>query len=152
TEADPSRTRALLLLAAECLSTVQVQPELVDRASLALRAILPPRSMHEAELLGRSGEGVVRWLSSFTQESEDTVLACLHAAAVTGSPAGLAVIVDYLPYIKSQRMQAELVDAWRYFDTKEYAEAVLSQAPFTGYTFKFSSTETLSMAPMIRGL
>ena len=151
-ESDKNRARDLLLLAAECLSTARVEPELVDRAAQALKAILPPRSMHEAELLGRSGEGVIRWLSNYAHESEDTVAVCLHAAAVTGSPAGLSVIVDYLPHIRSRQLKLALIDAWRYFDVTEYAEAVLSQVSFGDCAVRFANIETLSVAPIIRDL
>ena len=145
-------TRELLLLAAECLSTARVEPDLVDRASQALNRILPPRSLREAELIGRSGEGVIRFLSKYTNESDEIVAACLHAAAITGSTAGMAVIASYLPFIRSSQLKSALLDAWQYFDAEEYAKVILARVPFGEYNVRFTNVETLSVAPIIRSL
>lgn len=123
----PTRRRELLLLMAECLSaTESVDSDVLRSAAAMLREILPPATIVEAELIGRSGEDVLRWLGGHAHQGDAVVAACIRAAAVSGSPIGLDVIMGYRSRITSPRLKREIVRAWRYFDATEYAENVLA--------------------------
>jgi hypothetical protein len=138
-EADDSRE--LLLLAAECLSAAQsVEPQIVDRSFEMLRAILPPRTSAEAELIGRGNDGILPWLSGYHDEDDETVAACIRAAAVAGGPIALDLIVGYCARATSRIVRAELLRDWKYFDATEYARRVLSKMPLDDAQLVLSTT------------
>ena len=138
--------RDMLLLAAECLSVASVEPTLADRASRMLRKILPPRTIHEAEIIGRSGEDLIRWLANHENESDEIVAACIRAAAVTSSPAGLNVIASYRNRVRSDVLKHELLNDWQYFDAAEYSKEILAQVPLDDLRVRLTSTEMLEAA------
>jgi hypothetical protein len=142
--------RGLLLLAAECLSGASVEPDMADRASEMLRVILPPSGLQEAELIGRSGEGVVRFLSGYDEDPDEVVAACLRAAAVAGGPAGLDVIVGYSDRVRSPELVQELIANWQYFDAELYAREVLSGIDFDENAVRLTGPETLRAAKYLR--
>jgi Leucine-rich repeat (LRR) protein len=144
--------RGLLLLAAECLSVASVEPDLANRASRMLRKILPPRTIHEAEIIGRSGEGVIRWLANHEAESDEVVAACLRAAAVTGSPIGLNIIGSYRGRIRSAALKHELLNDWQYFDPAEYSKEILTGISLDDLPVRLTSTEMLEAARYLTDL
>lgn len=123
--------RVQLLLVAECLSAANsVLPDLVARASTAVREILPPRTEEEANLVGAFGEGILPWLNH--QSDLDTAVAshCIRAASLIGGPAALDVIQTYSTSGDASKLQEPLLEAWDRFNINEYADRVLRDVRF----------------------
>lgn len=136
--------RETFLLAAECLSAARgVEESVIDRATHLLTQILPPRTIHEAELLGRGNDGIIPLLAGYADEPDETVTACVRAAAVAGGPAGLNLIASYRDRAAAQAVRAEILRDWQYFDAAAYAQRVVSQIALG------DTSLVLSTAPMV---
>ncbi|MER5643883.1 NACHT domain-containing protein [Streptosporangium sp. NPDC002524] len=145
--------RSLLLLAAECISVGRrVENASAARAREALTAILPPRSIEEAELIGGGGEGMIRWLSRYTDQPPQTQAACVHAAAVLGGDDGLEVIAQYARTAGEQDVVDEIIRCCERFEVDDYVDRVLSHLPLDDVTVHVTSEKLLARVGRLVGL
>jgi NACHT domain len=143
--------RRLILLAAECLASGRkIDGQISARCRAALRTILPPRNMTEAEFLAGGGEGVVSWLASYDPESADIAAACVRAASLVGGPVALDVLRRISRGPWSQAVLEDLAACWLTFDPKEYAQSVLSSLGLSKATLKLVEPEAIENVRYVR--
>jgi hypothetical protein len=118
------------LLAVSCLQEVRsLDPELLQAVEKVIPSLLPPRSQDQAEQLSSAGEALIPLLAQYWTRDVERIAYTIRAASLVGGPQAL----DLITYAVSQHpsrerspgLKDELVRAWQYFDTEEYARRVL---------------------------
>ncbi|MGH3752802.1 MAG: hypothetical protein ACRDRP_08930 [Pseudonocardiaceae bacterium] len=129
-EAEPKHCRRLRLLAAACLDTAQVvDPEVTSRVEAAVDALVPPRGQNETRSLALAGGRVLRRLPSTLDGLTDaSAAASVKTAALIGGPEALRLLARWAPDPRGA-VQRAFAQVWRYFDPRDYAAAVLRDAP-----------------------
>ncbi|MGH3624430.1 MAG: NACHT domain-containing protein, partial [Sciscionella sp.] len=124
--------RQLRLLAAACKeNATEAPPEILDKVHDSVRSLAPPRNLRESRSLATVGETVLDYLPTDLHAlTEAQAAACVRTAALVNGPRALKLLGRYSVDNRA-RVQEELVDSWRYFDPKGYAETVLADAPLT---------------------
>jgi thymidylate kinase len=124
--------REILLLVAECVTAAgQVDPEVAAAARSAVSAVLPPRSVAEADLLTGLGEALLPWLDVRDDMSAAVVQACVAAAARIGGPEALSTIARHSRSARGREVAQVFVDSWSYFEPSSYAVKVLRNVDLT---------------------
>ena len=112
-------TREGLLLAAECISAAgPIEEKIAERASVAIRKILPPTSDEEAALVAAFGEGILPWLNSPESASPATISHCVRTAALIGGPGALDVISGYSTNPIAANIEENFLEVWDRFERK----------------------------------
>jgi Leucine-rich repeat (LRR) protein len=121
-----SDSRETLLLAAECLSAASgIEPVVADKASSAIRRILPPRTDEEADLVAGFGEGILAWLEAGIDTHPEFARYCIRSAALIGGRGALDVISRYSQRAGSSELAPLLLENWDRFDPELYVQFVL---------------------------
>jgi hypothetical protein len=122
------------LIAVACLDEIRgADPHVVHSIENAIPALLPPRSMDQAEALSHAGERLIPHMERVSEsligpESAPTI----RSLALIGSPDALEVIAriahNSTRATKSDRLDllSELMRSWQYFEPNDYARNVLS--------------------------
>jgi energy-coupling factor transporter ATP-binding protein EcfA2 len=128
-DTEAKHCRRLRLLAAACLDTAQViDPTVTGRVEAAVEALLPPRGKNETGSLALVGARMLRMLpSSLDGLSDASAAACVKTAALIGGPEALRLLARWAPDSRSA-VQRTLAQVWRYFNPRDYANAVLRDA------------------------
>ena len=151
-EASPTQWRELILLAAECISAVEVQPEVSARAKVAISKLLPPRTTEEAvSAVSGFSEGILPWLVETDAESwsQSTIRACIHAVGLIRGRNALALMSQYSMRYVGHVPDRAFLDEWAKFDVIEYARRVLANLPLAE-TFTIKNSVQLQAATDIR--
>ena len=130
-EEDPRHARHLRLLAAACLETVSnADPDVIARVEAVRREQpVPPRSLRETRSLSSIGHRVLRYLPRDLSEFTEAVAAAsVRAAALTAGPEALKLLRIYAQDSR-EAVQAQLVQAWQYFDPEQFAIEALADSP-----------------------
>lgn len=118
---------SLDLLALACLEVSPVlDPSLVDAIRTRLKALIPPKTLSEAQDIAAVGEPAVLGLREVDPESVDeaTAVSVISTLCLIGGDAAL----DALRVWKNDErllVRAELIRAWSSFDSERYANVVL---------------------------
>jgi hypothetical protein len=146
-------TRSLLLLIAECLdSAIRIDAPVAHRATQKLSELFPPRTMDEADLIGRANHDVLGLLNGHEDKGSAIIAACVRAAVVSGLPDGLDVVERYSSCTTDPTIAEEVVKGWVRFDAEEYAERVLTNLPLEDMTLTINHTDCFSSTRVLRNL
>lgn len=124
------------LLAVSCLQEVRsLDPDLVQAVEKVIPSLLPPRSLAQAEQLSSAGAPLIPLLAQHWARDAKKVSYTIRAACLVGGPSALDLITDILARnqstpVQSQsrsRLDDEIMRAWQYFDTEDYARRVISK-------------------------
>ncbi|MCX5304542.1 NACHT domain-containing protein [Streptomyces sp. NBC_00160] len=123
---DRGTDRSVLLAYASLQFAAELDPALRAEAEAAVRHLLPPRNIDEAQELGRTGPLVLELLA-------DPGTADDHEALMAVTAAGETVSELAIPYLarfhdsSSPEVRRALVSLWGRFDTRAYAREVLAR-------------------------
>jgi hypothetical protein len=133
-EREPRYARRLRLLSAACLETMTVMsPELAGRIDEAIDSLVPPRAARESRSLALAGDRVLGHLpKTLDGVSEAGAMACIYTAAYVGGNSAIDVLQSYASDARL-RVQSALQGVWMFFDAREYAREVLSNAPLLNW-------------------
>jgi NACHT N-terminal Helical domain 1/NACHT domain len=122
--------RKLLLLAAACLETAnRLPPELIHEVEDSLNPLFPPTKASEARSLALGSPRSLACLPTTVQHlPSGTAAACVQAAAYMNQDGSIELLSKYAKDTRP-RVQQDLIKMWRLFDTSEYAQKVLAEAP-----------------------
>ncbi|WP_405840480.1 NACHT domain-containing protein [Streptomyces platensis] len=113
------------LLAMACLEhATEVDPRVRDEVNERARAILPPRSREESQLLAEVGPLVLELLPGPEGLEDDEAQEVVATAALIGSDAALEVMKRFRKHPASGA-QHQLALSWPQFDTETYAREVI---------------------------
>lgn len=128
-EAEPRHCHRLRLLTAACLETIpDVPAALRDRVNACLARLIPPRNTDEARPLASVGEEILsRMPASLTSLTAGEAVASVRAVWLINGSRAMDCLSRYACDPRS-KVQDELVNAWGYFDPREYARRVLGDA------------------------
>lgn len=119
------RTR-LHLLATACLEqATELDPEVRAAVERRAAALLPPRTVHEAEELAAVGPVILDLLPGPEGLPEVEAAAVVHTAANVGGDAALTLLKRYR-VCPSPDVRRVLAGRWGSFDVTEFAEEILS--------------------------
>ncbi|MFJ3953613.1 NACHT domain-containing protein [Streptomyces libani] len=115
------------LLAMACLEhATEVDPRVRDEVNERARAILPPRSREESQLLAGVGPLVLELLPGPEGLEDDEAQEVVATAALIGSDAALEVMKRFRDH-PAIGARAQLASTWTQFDTATYAREILQR-------------------------
>ncbi|MEV5611607.1 NACHT domain-containing protein [Streptomyces sp. NPDC052225] len=116
----------LTLLALACLQdATSVDQEVVEEVRARAAALIPPRSVTEAEQLAQAGPLVLELLPGPEGLSEEEAHAVTVTASRLGGEGALPVLKKFRGH-PSLMVRRQLVGTWHRFDPQEYADEVLA--------------------------
>ncbi|GAA1869853.1 NACHT domain-containing protein [Pseudonocardia ailaonensis] len=148
------RSRQIRLLTAACLETAkdELLPETSAKVDRVLSSLIPPARLPEARALAILGDDALKMLPASLEGLRDTeAAACVECAAFVGNDRSLRMLSGYASDARP-RVQAQLVNAWRYFDTEKYAREVLADAPLDRGRLQIGRTEVLPYLGYLKNL
>ncbi|WP_327736721.1 NACHT domain-containing protein [Streptomyces nojiriensis] len=116
--------RSVLLAYASLQYATELDPALRAEAETAVRHLLPPKSVEEAEELGRTGPLVLELLVDPAEAGEDEALMAIAAAGETLSDLAIPYLAGFRD-APSAVVRHALVSLWGRFDRREYAREVI---------------------------
>lgn len=151
-ELDEPHRHRLQLLAVACLETTPVLPkELQDEIQVVLEGLIPPRSMSEAKAIASAGEVAVPLLAAAGGGPVTTVAPTVRALGLIGGPAAMVALEEVS---EDQRLTVarELVKAWDFFPTEEYARRVLRRSSLEKGALGIADPDQLASIPFLEHL
>ena len=134
----------LQLLAVACLETTPVLPkELQEDIGRVLEGLIPPRSMSEAKAIASAGEVAVPMLAPAVGGPVATAAPTVRALGLIAGPAAMATL-EKAGGDRRVTMARELLKAWDFFPTEEYAQRVLGRSPLERGELTVSDPEQLA--------
>ncbi|WP_103344323.1 NACHT domain-containing protein [Amycolatopsis sp. CA-126428] len=144
-DAEHRHARHLRLLAAACLETVSnADPAVIERVEAVIREqLVPPRSLRETRSLASIGHRILRYLPpSLEGLSEAAAAASVRAAALTAGNDALQLLRSYARDPR-KGVQAQLAQAWEYFEPAQFAATVLADSPLDHGTISIGASRLL---------
>lgn len=143
--ADAAARLRIHLLAMACLEhATELDPRVREEVHTRARAILPPRTREESQLLAAVGPLVLELLPGPEGLADDEAQEVVATAALIGSDAGMEVMKGFRHHT-AVGARFQLGNSWRHFDTERYAEEVIRHlAPTT--------TVSVGTTPELRAL
>ncbi|WP_432107782.1 NACHT domain-containing protein [Streptomyces sp. AA1529] len=124
-DAELTHRARLHLLATACLEhATQLDPKVRDEVEQRATALIPPRSVMEAELLVEVGPVVLPLLPGLEGLTDEEAHAVALTAARIGGDAALPLLTRYCENLRP-RVAGPLAGNWHRFDTAEYGERVI---------------------------
>ncbi len=121
--------RGKLLAAAGLRYAAEVEPSVRELVEEGIGSLIPPRSITEAEELGRAGGDLVLTLLPGPEEADHrTAHHVVQAASHLGSEAALHFLTRFRQH-SSQEVQTTLAACWPRFDRALYARDILAHLP-----------------------
>ncbi|WP_052424259.1 NACHT domain-containing protein [Nonomuraea candida] len=122
--AEPRHARRLKIVLCGCLETLPSVPErLREAVDGCLGDLIPPRDLAAARSLALAGQVVLDRLPKDLRGLSPAVArACVRTARLINGPEALDLLARYA---SCEGMGYELVEGWRYFEPRVYAERVL---------------------------
>ncbi|MCK1798340.1 NACHT domain-containing protein [Streptomyces sp. XM4193] len=141
----------LHLLAAACLEhATELDPAIRSAVQQRAAALIPPRSREQARALSEVGPFVLELLPGPQGLSDDEAFYTVVCAVRIGTDAAISVLSQYR-HLFDMRVKTELVHAWSRFDTRRYAEAVISHLNGDDLYFPVSNAEELHALGQLGG-
>jgi Leucine-rich repeat (LRR) protein len=151
-EEEKQHRHRLQLLAVACLETTPVLPkEQQEEIGRVLEGLIPPRSMSEAKAIASAGEVAVPMLASALGGPVATAAPTVRALGLIGGPAAMATL-EKIGGDRRVTMARELLKAWDFFPTEEYAQRVLRRSPLERGALTVSDPEQLASIPHLQHL
>lgn len=124
---EPEYQHVLQLLAVACLETSpELSTEIQERLNSALVGLLPPSSLSDARSLASAGDLAAPLLRRQPNWYVNEAVAAVRCLALIGTDSALDALSSFK--LDSRVMVCrELLRAWSAFDTRDYAQRVLSQ-------------------------
>ncbi|MGW3652147.1 NACHT domain-containing protein [Streptomyces sp. NPDC000878] len=144
------RHRLVLLAAASLEHAAELEPEV--RAEVEKRAgeLVPPRSREAAEELAKVGELVLELMPGAEGLDEETAAAVVRTAGLVKGDAALDVISRFRQDGRG-RVANEVCGAWASFDSRRYAEEVLSGNDWDSLCLHVYTPDQLLTLPQLPG-
>lgn len=122
--------RKLRLLTAACKETAtHATPSVLTQIDECIRTLVPPRRTSESRSLATVGETIIPELPADPNGlSAAKAAACIRTVAIANGPDAISALARYAGDPRRD-VQAELINAWSYFDPARYAKEVLAEAP-----------------------
>ncbi|MFI9262379.1 NACHT domain-containing protein [Streptomyces sioyaensis] len=120
----PTRLRVDLLAMACLEHATEIDPRVRDEVNERARAILPPRSHEESQLLAGVGPLVLELLPGPEGLADDEAQEVVATAALIGSDAALEVMKRFRKH-PADGARNQLAVSWPQFDTHTYAQQVI---------------------------
>ncbi|MFZ2360977.1 MAG: NACHT domain-containing protein [Anaerolineae bacterium] len=145
--------RYLLLLALDCLETCSELPkpehwqEVVDQA----KAVFPPLSREEAEMVANGGVRAIDLLAYDLDYPEEIAAYCIQALAAIGGDRAMGAIAAYAGD-RRWKVRRAIGDAWSQFGTQRYAEQVLAGQHWMALTAALPIADRLRWLPNLTRL
>ncbi|MFJ9040863.1 NACHT domain-containing protein [Streptomyces sp. NPDC102406] len=119
-------TPRLTLLALACLQdATSVDQEVAEEVRQRAAALIPPRTLTEAERLAEAGRIVLELLPGPQGLPDDEAHAVVVTASLLGEEGSLPVLKKYRDH-PSFQVRRQLVGTWHRFPAQEYADEVLA--------------------------
>ena len=141
--------RKMRLLAVACMGEIRgAQPDVLKALDEAIRKLVPPRSIVEAEVLSAAGESIIPFLAKLRRTASTENAAIIRTAALVGGTKAMKLIANIAgrhefdegegisTYIESGDFFGELMRAWEYFDPGAYARTVLEPSGIEAVTIQ----------------
>ncbi|MEV0990449.1 NACHT domain-containing protein [Streptomyces sp. NPDC049949] len=143
----------LTLLAATCLEHApELDPSIRAEVEHRTAALLPPRSLEQADELAKVGELVLELLPDPAGLTVDEAASTVRTAALVGGPRALEFITGFRDDDR-WAVCHELSASWGRFKGAEYVDAVLSRSTLGDTAFlEVSTPEQLALLPRLRHL
>ncbi|MFD7259558.1 NACHT domain-containing protein [Streptomyces sp. NPDC059874] len=143
----------LVLLTAACLEHApELDPAVRSEIERRTAALLPPKSLEQAEELAKVGELVLELLPEPADLTVYEAATTVKTAALVGGPRALELITAFREDTRFS-VCYELSSGWRRFDAAEYAEAVLAGSSLGQDAFlQINTAEQLAQLPRLRHL
>ncbi|NOK01104.1 MULTISPECIES: NACHT domain-containing protein [Myxococcus] len=123
-----STRHQLHMLAVGCMGSVVESSELLRiEVSKRIKSLVPPTNMSDAKALAAAGDLAVPYLQASDKLLAHQAAACVRTLATIGGPIALNALKSYRTDPR-RTVQQEIIRAWSYFDPKEYASSLLSDA------------------------
>jgi hypothetical protein len=139
--------RKLRLLAVACKGEIRsARPDVLAALDQAIRKLVPPRSIAEAEMLSAAGESIIPFLAKLRRADVGQNAAIIRTAALVGGAKAMELIANIAErhefdegkgisiYIEPGNVYGELMRAWEYFNPSVYAETVLGRSGLEAVT------------------
>ncbi|MEV7523674.1 NACHT domain-containing protein [Streptomyces sp. NPDC091371] len=140
----------LVLLTAACLEHApELDPGVRSDIERRTAALLPPKSLEQAEELAKVGELVLELLPQPADLTDYEAATTVKTAALVGGPRALELIAAFREDTRFP-VCYELSGGWRRFDAAEYAEAVLAGSSLGSDAFlQIHAAEQLAQLPRL---
>ncbi|MFF6997795.1 NACHT domain-containing protein [Streptomyces sp. NPDC008313] len=138
----PQRDRAFLLAAASLEHATELDPSVRAAVERRTGLLIPPRSASAARELATVGPLILDLLPAPLTLHPDMAESAVIAASNVASEAAIPYLARCALH-PSLRVRAQLVWAWRRFDTDRYAREVIARVDPVGLYFTTSSPEQL---------
>jgi hypothetical protein len=128
-------------------------PAVIERVEAVIREqLVPPRSLRETRSLASIGHRILRYLpSSLEGLSEAAAAASVRAAALTAGNDALQLLRSYARDPR-KGVQAQLAQAWEYFEPAQFAATVLADSPLDNGTVSIAASRLLPHVHRLRKL
>ncbi|MFJ3833438.1 NACHT domain-containing protein [Streptomyces sp. NPDC090046] len=120
--------RSVILAYASLQYATELDPALRAEAEAAVRHLLPPRSIEEAEELGRTGPLVLELLTDPATADTDEALMAVTAAGETLSERAIPYLAGFRE-APPHEVHRALVSLWGRYDARQYAREVIEHLP-----------------------
>ena len=138
------------LLAMACLEhAAELDPRVREEVQERARAILPPRSREESQLLASAGPLVLELLPGPEGLEDDEAQEVVATAALLASDAALEVMKRFRGQ-RTGRAAIQLTTSWAHFDTDRYAQEIVQHLD-PGVTVTASSLPELRALKALGG-
>ncbi|MFG2803772.1 NACHT domain-containing protein [Streptomyces pseudovenezuelae] len=119
--------RLHLLAAASLPYAAEVAPDARRRVTDRVAALMPPRTVQEADTLSALGTGVLDLLPSTAEAlHDDEIIAVTRTALSVGGDQAYAHLKRFVRSFGTTAPTGELVQGWSNFDTADYARDILA--------------------------
>ncbi|RXS83894.1 NACHT domain-containing protein, partial [Streptomyces sp. TM32] len=123
--ADDAARLRIHLLAMACLEhAAELDPRVREEVQERARAILPPRTREESQLLATAGPLVLELLPGPEGLEDDEAQEVVATAALLASDAALEVMKRFRGH-RNERVAFQLALSWPHFDTDRYAREIM---------------------------
>ncbi|MEW2586146.1 hypothetical protein [Streptomyces virginiae] len=120
------RPRLHLLAAASMHYTTEVAPDTRHKVTARAAALMPPRTLQEANTLSALGPGILDLLPRTADGlPEDEITAVFRTAAATGGDQAYAYLQHFVPTVGLSVPRHELMMGWTNFEAADYARDIL---------------------------
>ncbi|MFE1958285.1 NACHT domain-containing protein [Streptomyces sp. NPDC059479] len=139
----PRLSHRLVLVAAACLEHApELDPEVRAEVEVRAGALVPPRDMADAEELAEAGELVLELLPGPEGLDENTAAAVVETAALIEGDGAFEVISRFREDTRS-RVAFQVSQVWGSFESKAYAEVILSAQSWENVYLRVRTPEQL---------
>ncbi|MGW2089960.1 NACHT domain-containing protein [Streptomyces sp. NPDC001880] len=120
------RPRLHLLAAASMHYATEVAPDTRHKVTARAAALMPPRTIQEANTLSALGPGILDLLPPTADGlPEDEIIAVFRTAAAMGGDQAYAYLQHFVPTVAPSVPRHELMLGWTNFEAADYARDIL---------------------------